>query len=422
MVCGIVRDTLDNGLRILTERMTQVRSISIGVWLTRGSRHETAERSGIAHFVEHMLFKGTASRTAEDIAQQIDSIGGQLDAFTAKEYASYYIKVLDEHLPLAIDVLADIVRNPAFAPEDIEREKKVVVEEIKMVEDTPDDLVHEIFTQGFWENHPLGRPILGTRDTVESFNAALLRDYFSKAYTPHNLIISAVGNLEHARVRELVEEKFGSLAPSGNAPVDEAPRVVPQTVIRNKELEQSHLCVGVSSYPQNHDDRYASYVLNTLLGGSMSSRLFQNVREKRGLAYAVFSGLSAYRDAGSFTIYAGCSNEAVGEVIDLVVEEMRGVKGTAVPEAELQRSKDHLKGSLMLSLENTASRMSHIARQEIYFDRQFGLDETLQGIERVTVGDVQRVANDLFRNGSLAATVLGNVNGLRIPRERLDLE
>ena len=418
----IVRDVLDNGLRILTERMTQVRSVSIGVWLTRGSRHETAERGGIAHFVEHMLFKGTATRTAEDIAQQIDSIGGQLDAFTAKEYASYYIKVLDEHLPLAIDVLADIVRNPAFSPEDIEREKKVVVEEIKMVEDTPDDLVHEIFTQGFWENHPLGRPILGTRETVESFTSDSLRDYFGKAYTARNLIVSAVGNLEHERVRELVDEKFGSLEPTGEPISEQAPQVVPKTQIRNKDLEQSHICVGVSSYPQSHDDRYSSYVLNTLLGGSMSSRLFQNVREKRGLAYAVFSGLSAYRDAGSFTIYAGCSNEAVGEVIDLVVEEMKGVKTSPVPDAELQRAKDHLKGSLMLSLENTASRMSHLARQEIYFDRQFGLDETLQGIERVTAPDVQRVANDLFQNGSLAATVLGNVNGLKIPRERLDLD
>jgi predicted Zn-dependent peptidase len=402
--------------------MTQVRSISIGVWLTRGSRHETAEQGGIAHFVEHMLFKGTGTRTAEDIAQQIDSIGGQLDAFTAKEYASYYIKVLDEHLPLAIDILADIVRNPAFSPEDIEREKKVVVEEIKMVEDTPDDLVHELFTQGFWENHPLGRPILGTRETVESFNARSLRDYFRNAYTARNLIVSAVGNLEHAQVRDLVADKFGSLSAPGEEVSEDVPRVVPKILIRNKELEQSHLCLGASSYPQNHDDRYASYVLNTLLGGSMSSRLFQNVREKRGLAYAVFSGLSAYRDAGSFTIYAGCSNEAVGEVVDLVVEELRGVKNTAVPPAELQRSKDHLKGSLMLSLENTASRMSHIARQEIYFDRQFGLDETLQGIERVTPSDVQRVATDLFQNGSIAATVLGNVNGLQIPKARLDLD
>ena len=402
--------------------MTQVRSVSIGVWLTRGSRHETAERGGIAHFVEHMLFKGTGRRSAEDIAQEIDSIGGQLDAFTAKEYASYYIKVLDEHLPLAIDILADIVRNPAFSPDDIEREKKVVLEEIKMVEDTPDDLVHELFTQGFWENHPLGRPILGTKETVESFSAPLLKDYFGGVYTANNLIVSAVGNVEHARVRELVEEKFGSLSQAGEPALEETPQVARKILIRNKELEQSHVCLGVGSYAQNHDDRYASYVLNTLLGGSMSSRLFQNVREKRGLAYAVFSGLSAYRDAGSFTIYAGCSNEAVGEVIDLCVEELRAVKSAPVPDAELQRSKDHLKGSLMLSLENTASRMSHLARQEIYFDRQFGLDETLIGIERVTTEDVQRVAADLFRNGSLAATVLGNVNGLQIPTERLDLD
>jgi len=402
--------------------MTQVRSVSIGVWLTRGSRHEAADRGGIAHFVEHMLFKGTASRSAEDIAQAIDSIGGQLDAFTAKEYASYYIKVLDEHLPLAIDILSDIVRNPAFSRDDIEREKKVVVEEIKMVEDTPDDLVHEIFTQAFWENHPLGRPILGTRETVESFDSDMLRRYFGAAYTARNFIVSAVGNLEHARVRDLVEERFGSVAETGEVVREDAPQVVPKIQIRNKELEQSHVCIGASSYPQNHDDRYSSYVLNTLLGGSMSSRLFQNVREKRGLAYAVFSGLSAYRDAGSFTIYAGCANEAVSEIVDLVAEELRGVKRLPVPAAELQRSKDHLKGSLMLSLENTASRMSHLARQEIYFDRQFGLDETLQGIEKVTIDDVQRVAADLFRNGSLAVTVLGNVNGLQIPRERLDLE
>ena len=402
--------------------MTQVRSISIGVWLTRGSRHESADRGGIAHFVEHMLFKGTTSRSAEDIAQAIDSIGGQLDAFTAKEYASYYIKVLDEHLPLAIDILADIVRHPAFAADDIEREKKVILEEIKMVEDTPDDLVHELFTQGFWEDHPLGRPILGTKETVEALNRDVLQSYFQNAYTSENLIISAVGNLSHARVRELIEEKFGSLPRTSERIAEEPPTVVPKLLVRNKELEQSHICMGASSYPQNHDDRYSSYVLNTLLGGSMSSRLFQNVREKRGLAYAVFSGLSAYRDAGSFTIYAGCANEAVGEVIDLVVEELRGVKRAPVPPAEIQRSKDHLKGSLMLSLENTANRMSHLARQEIYFDRQFGLDETLEGIEKVTPEDVQRVAVDLFRDQALAATVLGKVNGLEIAPERLDLQ
>ena len=402
--------------------MTQVRSISIGVWLTRGSRHETADLGGIAHFVEHMLFKGTGTRTAEDIAQAIDSIGGQLDAFTAKEYAAYYIKVLDEHLPLALDILSDIVLNPAFSPADVEREKKVVVEEIKMIEDTPDELVHEIFTQGFWEDHPLGRPILGTKETVEALTAEALSGYFRNAYTPRNLVISAVGNLEHAHLRDLVEQKFGALTSAGEVIQERAPSVVPKILIRNKDLEQSHVCLGSDSYPQDHDDRYASYVLNTLLGGSMSSRLFQNVREKRGLAYAVSSGLAAYRDAGAFSVYAGCANEAVGEVVDLVVEELKNVKATPVPEAELRRTKDHLKGSLVLGLESTGSRMSHLARQEIYFDRQFGLDETLQGIERVTTEDVQRVATELFGKGALSATVLGNVNGLQLPRERLDLE
>jgi len=418
----IVRDTLENGLRILSEPMRQVRSVSIGVWLARGSRHESAEQCGIAHFVEHMLFKGTATRSAEDIAQAIDSIGGQLDAFTAKEYASYYIKVLDEHLPRALDVLSDIVLRPAFNPDDVEREKKVILEEIKMVEDTPDDLVHELFTQGFWEDHPLGRPILGTPETVESFTADSLRAYFRDAYAPANLIVSAVGNLEHDSVRQLIEDRFGHLSASSAASKEVAPLVVPKVLIRHKDLEQSHVCLGTNGYQQDHENRYASYVLNTLLGGSMSSRLFQNVREKRGLAYAVFSGMSAYRDAGSFTIYAGCANEAVGEVVDLCVDEMRGVKRALVPDAELQRAKDHLKGSLMLSLENTASRMSHIARQEIYFDRQVSLDETLQGVEQVTADDVQRVATDLFQNGSMSATVLGNVDGLQIPHARLDLQ
>ena len=416
----VTREVLNNGLRLITEAMPHVRSVTIGVWLMRGSRHERDERSGIAHFVEHMLFKGTEERTAEDIAQAIDSIGGQLDAFTAKEYASYYIKVLDEHLPLAVDLLADIVLRPAFVADEIEREKKVILEEIKMVEDTPDDLVHELFTQHFWEGHPLGRPILGSKESVESFTPDLLHEYFGGAYVAKNMIVSAAGNLDHARVRGLIETAFGPVAAEGEPLAATPPTVVPQIVTRTKDLEQSHICLGTDSYPQRHDDRYVSYILNTVLGGSMSSRLFQNVREKRGLAYAVFSGLSAYRDAGNITIYAGCANEAVGQVIDLCVEELRGLKKATVPEAELRRAKDHLKGSLMLSLENTASRMSHLARQEIYFDRHFGLDETLAGVERVTDADLLRVASDLFANGSLAATVLGPAVP-QLDRSRLDL-
>ena len=416
----IVREVFGNGVRLITETMDHVRSVSVGVWLTRGSRHEPREHGGIAHFVEHMLFKGTTSRSAQDIAQEVDCLGGHLDAFTSKEYAGYYIKVLDEHLPKAIDVLSDLVLNPAFAPGDVEREKKVILEEIKMVEDTPDDLVHELFTQSFWDGHPLGRPILGSPETVEALTSDVLRAYFDGTYTAGNLVIVAVGNVTHEQMRNLVWPAFGRLSARGEATDERPPAVLPQAQVRSKDLEQSHVCLGTSSYPQNHDDRYAAYVLNTMLGGSMSSRLFQNVREKRGLAYAVFSNLSAYRDAGSLTVYAGCANEAVREVVTLVVQELRGMK-VEPPEAELRRAKDHLKGSLMLSLESTSSRMSNLARQEMYFDRQFSLDETIQSIEQVSAADVVRVARDLFANGSLGATVLGQADGLELSTQELDL-
>ncbi len=416
----IVRDVFDNGVRLITETMDHVRSVSVGVWLTRGSRHEPPEHGGIAHFVEHMLFKGTARRSAQDIAQEVDSLGGHLDAFTSKEYAGYYIKVLDEHLPKAIDVLSDLVLNPAFAPADIEREKKVILEEIKMVEDTPDDLVHELFTQSFWEGHPLGRPILGSPESVEALTAEVLRAYFDATYTAGHLVIVAVGNVTHDRMRDLLMPAFGRLGARADGMSERPPDVLPHAQVRAKELEQSHVCLGTSSYPQDHDDRYAAYVMNTMLGGSMSSRLFQNVRERRGLAYSVFSNLSAYRDAGSLTIYAGCANEAVREVVTLVVQELRGMK-VEPPEDELRRAKDHLKGSLMLSLESTSSRMSNLARQEMYFDRQFSLDETLENIERVTAGDVVRVSRDLFANGSLGATILGQTDGLELSKEELDL-
>ena len=399
----VVREVLDTGLRLITESMPHVRSVTIGVWLTRGSRHESDAQGGIAHFVEHMLFKGTDTRSAEDIAQAIDSIGGQLDAFTAKEYAGYYIKVLDEHLPLAVDLLSDIVMRPAFVEEEVGREKKVILEEIKMVEDTPDDLVHELFTQHFWEGHPLGRPILGSKETVEAFTGPVAARVF-----PPRVCRAEHDRLGGRQPRARARQRSGRprvrrrSPPNGESIPQRPPTVKPSVLLRTKELEQSHICLGTNSYQQNHDDRYVSYILNSVLGGSMSSRLFQNVREKRGLAYSVFSGMSAYRDAGNMTIYAGCADDAVEEVIDLSVEELRGLKRTPVPDDELKRAKDHLKGSLMLSLENTASRMSHLARQEIYFDRHFSLDETLAGVQRVTAADIQRVARDLLSNGSLA--------------------
>jgi predicted Zn-dependent peptidase len=416
----IVREVFPNGVRLITEQMDHVRSVSVGVWLTRGSRHEPQAHGGIAHFVEHMLFKGTVTRSAEDIAQQVDSLGGHLDAFTSKEYAGYYIKVLDEHLPTALDVLSDLVLNPAFDADDVEREKKVILEEIKMVEDTPDDLIHELFTQSFWRDHPLGQPILGTAESVQALTPEILRGYFADTYTAGHIVIVAVGNVTHDRMRALVEPTFGTLPAGGHASGDVPPAVVPQATVRAKELEQSHVVLGTSAYQQNHEDRYAAYVLNTMLGGSMSSRLFQNVREKRGLAYAVFSNLVSYRDAGQLTVYAGCANDAVRELVSVVVDELRGMKART-PDAELRRAKDHLKGSLMLSLESTSSRMSNLARQEMYFDRQFGLDETIESIERVSADDVARVARDLFAHGALGATVLGQQDGLELSAGELDL-
>lgn len=412
---------LANGVRLATERMPHVRSVSVGIWLTRGSRHEPASHPGIAHFVEHMLFKGTPGRSAEEIAQQVDSIGGQIDAFTSKEYAGYYLKVLDEHLPLAVDILADLICNPLFAEDEIEREKKVILEEIKMVEDTPDDLVHEIFAEGFWLNHPLGRPILGTPASVSSLDQSTLRTYFSQTYVAENFVVVAVGNLEHDHVRDLFERALEHAPRTGPAAEESAPRVAPVIQIRKKDLEQSHIVFGAEALPQHHPERYAGYALNTTLGGSMSSRLFQNVREKRGLAYSVFSGLSAYQDAGALSIYAGCANDAVAELIDVVVAEIRQMKVGGLDPIELRRAKDHLKGSLMLGLESTSSRMSHLARQEMYRDSTFGLDEMLAAIEQVSAEDVLRLADRFFSNGSLAVTVLGNVNGLHVTKEQLAL-
>ena len=409
----IVKDVLDNGLTLLTERMPHVRSVAVGVWLKRGSRHETPEQTGISHFIEHMVFKGTKNRSAERIAAEVDSIGGYMDAFTAKEYASFHLKVLDEHLPLALDILGDIVLNPLFDSLEMVKEKKVIFEEINMVEDTPDDLVMELFTEAFWPDHPLGRPILGTKRSVGTFRRNDLASFFKRVYHPGNIVIAAAGNLDHERIAELVAQHFGALT-NGRTPKNgHAPTARARIVTRaKKELEQVHLCLGTRSYPQAHADRYGCYILNTVLGGSMSSRLFQNVREKRGLVYSISSGVTAYSDAGIMSVYAGTSLDSVSKVLQLTLEEFRKLRGEPLPAEELRRAKDHLKGSLMLSLENTGSRMSHLARQEIYFGRQIGLDELLAGIEAVSAPDVQRIANEVLA-GPVAASVLGNLKGWR---------
>lgn len=417
---NIHREPLPNGLILLSEEMPHLRSISIGIWMKSGSRDEKPEVNGISHFVEHMVFKGTTTRSAQEIARQVDSIGGNMDAFTGKEVICFNIKVLDEHLPMAIDILSDLVLNPVFAPRDITREKGVIIEEIKMDEDNPDYLIHEIFTQNFWKDHPLGKPILGTKETVRSFEQEKLLDFYSHHFVPNNIIISAAGNLNHQRFVALIKERFAGLAPVPNGHRQGPPAVTPRIVTRNKKsLEQVQLCIGVPSHPISHEKRYVSYVLNTVLGGGMSSRLFQKVREEQGLVYSIYSDLNPYRDTGCLMVNAGTSLESARKVVDSVLAEFHELKSDAIPEEELRRAKDQLKGNLMLGLESSTSRMSNLARQEMYFDRFFSLDETIAQIEAVRAEEVAGMANFLFQPDKIAITALGNLDGLKLSRESL---
>jgi predicted Zn-dependent peptidase len=417
---NIRRTVLPNGLTILTEKMEHIRSVAMGVWIRAGSRHETPEVNGISHFVEHMVFKGTKSRTAQRIAREVDAIGGNLDAFTGKETICFNVKVLDEHVPVALDVLSDLVLNPTFASDDIQRERGVILEEIKMDEDNPDYLVHEIFTQNFWKGHPLGKPILGTKETVRQFEQDTLFNYYGQRFLGGNMIFSAAGNIEHDSFVDQVSRRFESLAAGAVEGLGLPPTTNSRIILANKKLlEHVQLCQGVRAPPIAHEDRYAALLLNTVLGGGMSSRLFQTVREERGLAYAIFSDLNPYRDTGSLCVYAGTSSGKALQVIELVMEEFRRLKTEPMPAEELRRTKDQLKGNILLSLESSGSRMSNLARQEMYFQVFFGMQEILDQIEGVTGEQVMQMARQLFEPEAVAVTLLGRLDGLKISRAAL---
>jgi predicted Zn-dependent peptidase len=416
----VKKEVFANGLTLITEPMASVRSVSVGIWLRTGSRQERESENGVSHFIEHMLFKGTASRSAEEIARAADAIGGHLDAFTAKEATSFSIKALDEHLPRAFEILADLVLHPRFDPDDINRERQVIQEEIKMVEDVPDDLVQEKFTQTYWRGHALGRPILGTRRTVGRFTRGQIAGYFRRHYAASNLIVAAAGNVTHRQIAGLVRQHFGGVPAGRPEPRGRVPVPHPHVMIHTKkDLEQAHICVGAPGFSQAHARRFPAYILNSVLGGGMSSRLFQNIREKRGLAYAIMSGLSAFHDVGCLNIYAGTATEKAREVVQLIVAELRRLKETVLTPEELQHAKDYLKGGLLLSLESTASRMSHLARQEAYFGRHMTIDEIAAGVDSVTPEQVQSVARELLLTGRLALTVLAPRDKLKITRADL---
>ena len=417
---GVRKEILPNGLVILTEPMEHVHSVSVGIWLRSGSRCEPAGLNGISHFIEHMVFKGTRRRSAEDIARETDSLGGLLDAFTTKETVCFNTRVLDEHLPKAFDIISDMVLEPAFADEDIAREQGVILEEIRMTQDNPEDLVHELFTQKFWHPHALGRPILGTPDTVSDFTRAKAKAWWEKCYAPNRMVITAAGHVTHAQIVDLVASRFSNLKRNDDAVSDPKPEPTPHVTLRTKsELEQVHLCLGVSALPLPDRRRFAVSVMNNILGGGMSSRLFQNIRERQGLAYSIYSDLNPYRDTGCLSVYAGTSRESAGKVVQSIVSEFHKLKSERIPEEELRRSKDQLKGSLMLSLESSTARMSNLARQEMYFDHFYTMDELLEKIESVTAEDLQTLANEFFCSESIAVTVLGNLNGLKLTREQL---
>ncbi|HEY1866017.1 MAG TPA: pitrilysin family protein [Candidatus Acidoferrales bacterium] len=422
----ISRRVLPNGLVVIAESMPHVRSVSLGIWLHAGSRRESPALNGIAHFIEHMVFKGTSRRTAEMIAREMDSVGGLLDAFTAKETVSFNAKVLDEHLPIAFDVLSDLVLRPLFAEEDLTKEKQVVLEEIKMEEDNPESLAHEVLTQDFWRGHPLGSPILGTSNTVRHFTRDAVVDCFRHWYAPNNIVVTAAGHITMPRLIELVRGAFGALKPRKRLARESAnhkarpPQPHARLVARDKPaLEQAHITMAVPSYPLADPRRYATSLLNNILGGGMSSRLFQNIRERQGLAYAVFSELNPYSDAGMLSIYAGTGRSTIERVLRSVAEEFRRMKREPVAEDELRRAKDHLKGSLLLSLESSGARMSNLARQEMYFGRFFTIKELQASIEAVTREDVQRIAQEFFQPEKIAVTVLGPLKGFRLTRDLL---
>ena len=417
---AIEKTILPNGLVVLTESMDHVHSVSVGIWLRTGSRREHAAVNGISHFIEHMVFKGTRRRTAEDIAREVDRVGGMLNAFTDKEMVCFHTRVLDEHLPKAFDVLADMVLEPKFADEDIAREQSVVIEEIGMAQDNPEDLVHELFTQNFWSPHSLGKPILGTPETVSSFSRDTLRDWFTNKYAPNNMVITAAGHLTHAQLVDLVSERFSELPAAKLDPAEGKPEAAQHVTLRTKhELEQVHLCLGVPALPMTDKRRFAVAVLNNVLGGGMSSRLFQNIRERQGLAYAIFSELSSYRYAGALSVYAGTSLDTASQLIRSVLDEFRKMRDEPLEVDELRRAKDHLKGATLLALEGSGQRMNSLARYHMYFNRHFTAQDLIALLESVTIDDVQQLAREFFQPGRMAASVVGNLNGFKLPQEHL---
>lgn len=413
------RSVLPNGIRVITEAMPHVRTAAIGLWIGAGSRYEAAEVHGVSHFLEHLFFKGTHGRSALAIAQAVDALGGQMNAFTDKEHTCIHVKVLADHLPPIVDLMADMLLNSSFDPAAIERERQVITEEIKMYEDSPDAMVQDLIAQTIWDGHPLGRPVIGTRKAVSRLRRADFLRYIGERYRPDNVLVAIAGDVEHQAATEIIARHLGQW--DGRAVVEETlhPSLTPTVTIRSKEIEQVHLCMATRGCSAADDDRYVLAVLDNLLGGGMSSRLFQEIREKRGLVYSIASYPASYREGGLSVIYAAMSPENGPEVVRLILEEIAALPGS-LDEAELQRAKESLKGSIMLPLESTSSRMSKLAGSELYHSRQIDLDEILGRIDAVDRDAVIRMATEIFTPGQMAMAAIGPFGAHGTPRGPLE--
>jgi len=407
---AVNKTILDNGVRILTKRMPHVRSVSMGVWVNVGARDETSTENGLSHFIEHMIFKGTKKRTAFQIAKEFDVIGGQTNAFTTMENTCYHAKVMETHLETMVDILFDIFLNSKFDVDEVEKERPVILQEIGMVEDSPEEYIHILSGKAYWGDNPLGRSILGTRENIIGFNSEGIKFFFHRFYQPNRIVISAAGNLEHKRFIDIVGSAFESIRPGDGFPDRITPPGRSTINLHAKELEQAHICIGTKGLSIIDSRRYVFSLFNTILGGNMSSRLFQEIRERRGLAYSVFSFISSFADTGMFGVYVGVDPKKVIMSTELILNEMRKLKETRIDSTELHDAKEYTKGNLLLASESVDSQMIRLAQNEIHLKRYIPLQEIIDKIESVTEDEILDLAKSLFQKDQLALTMLGPVD------------
>lgn len=406
------KTVLSNGITVVTESIPYYSTVSIGIWWKAGSRYEMADNNGICHFIEHMLFKGTTGRSAYDIAREIDAIGGSINAFTGREYTCLYVRVLRRDMDIALNIIADMYRDSIFSPEDIEKERYVINQEIKMIEDSPEEYIFDMFNASYYKGHPLGMPILGTEATVDSLKEQKLKEYFKSHYGPENAIITISGRVNHDKCIETINRYF-SMVSNGARPGNDfsAPKPAQSIDFYEKDLEHVYTCIGTEGVSQVDRRRYMLYILNAVMGGSMSSHLFQEIRENRGLVYSIYSYVNCYHDTGTFGISTSCSAEFMREVLELIQQEIIRVRDKGITDAELAFSKEHIKGNLFISLEGSETRMGRLAKNEIYFGTYIPLKETVHEIDRIKKKDVNAMAREIFANpGDISITVLGNVD------------